>query len=62
MPKQKTKSSVSKRFKKRKSGKIQRGHAKTSHLFANKSTKNKRHARKRTDMSSADAKRYKDIL
>ncbi len=62
MPKQKTKSSLNKRVKKTKSGKLKRSHAKTSHLFSNKSTKQKRHLRKSTTMSSADTKRYKDVI
>lgn len=62
MPKQKTKSSVTKRIKVRKSGKIQRSQAYTSHLFANKSTKAKRKHRKQVNMSSGDAKRYKDVI
>ncbi len=62
MPKQKSKSSVNKRIKVRKSGKIQRSQAKTSHLFSNKSQKQKRKLRKQTNMSSSDAKRYKDII
>ncbi len=62
MPKQKTKSSLNKRVKKTKSGKLKRSSAKTSHLFANKSTKQKRHLRKSSTMSSADAKRYKDVI
>ncbi|AHK22452.1 50S ribosomal protein L35 [Candidatus Hepatoplasma crinochetorum] len=62
MPKQKSKSSLNKRIKVRKSGSIKRGKAKTSHLFANKSTKNKRQARKGTDMSKSDRKRYKDLV
>jgi large subunit ribosomal protein L35 len=61
MPKQKSKSSVQKRFKVRKSGKLQRGQAKTSHLFSNKTTKSKRQARKSTNVSKADAKRYKHV-
>jgi len=62
MPKMKSKSSVSKRIKKRKSGTVTRGHAKTSHLFANKSQKQKRKLRKSTNMSKSDIKRYKDII
>lgn len=62
MPKMKTKSSVSKRFKKTKSGKVKRNSSKTSHLFANKTTKNKRQARKATYLKKGDGKRYKDIL
>lgn len=62
MPKQKSKSSLNKRIKLTKSGKIKRSHATTSHLFANKSTKSKRHNRKQALMSPSDAKRYKDVL
>ncbi len=62
MPKMKSKSSLNKRIKVRKSGKIKRSHAKTSHLFSNKSQKQKRHLRKQTDMSNSDVKRYKDII
>lgn len=62
MPKMKSKSSLNKRVKTRKSGAVKRSHAKTSHLFSNKSTKSKRKARKQVDMDSSDAKRYKDIL
>ncbi len=40
MPKMKTHRGSAKRFKKPASGKLKRGHAYTSHLFANK-TKNK---------------------
>ncbi len=62
MPKMKSKSSVNKRIKVRKSGKVTRSQAKTSHLFANKSQKQKRHLRKQTNMSNSDIKRYKDII
>lgn len=62
MPKQKTKSSVSKRIKARKSGKVRRSQAKTSHLFSNKTQKQKRKLRKQTNMSPSDVKRYKDII
>ena len=46
MPKMKTHRGAAKRFKKTGSGKLKRSHAYTSHLFANKSTKQKRHLRK----------------
>ena len=39
MPKMKTHRGAAKRFKKTGSGKLKRGHAYTSHLFANKSQK-----------------------
>lgn len=62
MPKMKTKSSISKRMKRTKSGQIKRNSAKTSHLFANKTTKNKRQARKASYLTKGDANRYKDII
>lgn len=62
MPKMKTKSSVNKRMKVRKNGSIKRSQAKTSHLFINKTKKNKRKARQQIDMNKSDARRYKDIL
>jgi len=62
MPKQKSKSSLNKRIKITGSGKIKRQHAKRSHLFSNKTQKQKRHLRKSTSMSKGDAKRYKDVL
>ena len=62
MPKQKSKSSLNKRIKVRKSGTVQRSKAGTSHLFSNKSQKQKRNLRKQTSMSKSDIKRYKDII
>lgn len=62
MAKQKSKSSVKKRIKVKKSGKLQRSQAFTSHLFSNKSTKAKRKHRKQTSVSAGDAKRFKDVL
>ena len=46
MPKMKTHRGSAKRFKKTGSGKLKRSHAYTSHLFANKSQKQKRKLRK----------------
>ena len=62
MPKQKTKSSVTKRVKVRKSGTVTRGHAMTSHMFNNKSQKQKRKLRKSTSMNKSDIKRYKGVM
>ena len=42
--------------------KIKRNSAKTSHLFANKSTKSKRQNRKASYLKKGDSKRYKDVL
>lgn len=57
MAKQKTHKGMAKRFKKTASGKLKRGRAKTSHLFANKSTKQKRQLRKQGLVSKGDQSR-----
>ena len=46
MPKMKSKSSVTKRFKKTGKGKLKRGRAFTSHQFIRKSQKQKRHLKR----------------
>jgi large subunit ribosomal protein L35 len=62
MPKMKTHRGSAKRFKKTGSGKLKRSHAYTSHLFANKSTKQKRKLRKSAVVSSGDYKRIREQL
>ena len=62
MPKMKTHRGSAKRFKKTASGKVKRGRAYTSHLFANKSTKQKRHSRKASLVSSGDYKRIREMI
>lgn len=62
MPKMKTHRGSAKRFKKTGSGKLKRSHAYTSHLFANKSTKQKRKLRKSAIVSAGDFKRIKQQL
>ncbi|WP_407269088.1 50S ribosomal protein L35 [Radiobacillus sp. PE A8.2] len=62
MPKMKTHKGSAKRFKRTGSGKVKRSHAYTSHLFANKSTKQKRKLRKSTTVSAGDYKRIKQML
>lgn len=62
MPKQKTHRGSAKRFKKTGSGKLKRSHAYTSHMFANKSQKQKRKLRKSGLVSSGDYKRIKQQL
>lgn len=62
MPKVKSKSAVKKRFKKTGTGKIKRGKAYTSHLFSNKSQKQKRHLRKSGLVAKADEKRIKEMM
>jgi large subunit ribosomal protein L35 len=62
MPKMKTHRGAAKRFKKTGSGKLKRSHAYTSHLFANKSTKQKRKLRKSAIVHSGDFKRIRAML
>lgn len=59
MPKQKTHKGSAKRFKKTGTGKLKRSHAKRSHLFANKTQKQKRQLRKSALVSKGDYKRIK---
>lgn len=62
MPKMKTNKAAAKRFKKTGSGKLKRDRAFGSHLFANKSTKAKRHLRKAELVSKGDQKRMEQML
>jgi len=62
MPKMKSKSAVTKRFKKTGSGQIKRGNANTSHMFSNKTQKQKRHLRKASLVAPADIKRIKSLM
>lgn len=62
MPKQKTHKGSAKRFKRTGSGKLKRSHAKRSHMFANKSQKQKRHLRKSALVSHSDFKRIRQQL
>lgn len=62
MPKQKTHRGSAKRFKKTGSGKLKRSHAKTSHMFANKTQKQKRKLRKSALVSKSDYRRIKQQL
>jgi large subunit ribosomal protein L35 len=57
MPKQKTRKSVAKRFKKTATGKLKRSSTGRGHLFTNKSTKQKRRLRAGGLVSDADIKR-----
>ena len=56
MPKMKTKSSVKRRFKVTKSGKIKVKSANTRHMLMNKPTKRKRQARGTTLLSTPDTR------
>ncbi len=62
MPKIKSRSSVTKRFKKTGKGKLKRGHAYTSHLFISKSQKQKRHLRKSGLVSKAETKKMIEMM
>lgn len=62
MPKMKTHKGSQKRFKRTGSGKLKRSHAKTSHLFANKSQKQKRKLRQSAMVSKSDQKRIEQQL
>ena len=58
----KTHKGTQKRFKRTASGKLKRGHAYTSHLFANKTQKQKRKLRKSALVSKSDQKRIDQML
>ncbi|MGM7702285.1 50S ribosomal protein L35 [Pseudalkalibacillus sp. Hm43] len=62
MPKMKTHKGTAKRFKKTGTGKLKRAHAFTSHMFRNKSQKQKRKLRKSALVSKGDYKRIKDMI
>ncbi len=62
MPKMKTHRGAAKRFKKTASGKLKRSHGYTSHLAANKSTKQKRKLRKSAIVSKGDFRRIRHLL
>lgn len=58
----KSHSGTAKRMRKTGSGKVKRSHAFTSHMFANKSQKQKRKLRKSDLVSAGDYKRIKQML
>lgn len=62
MPKMKTHKGAAKRFRKTGKGKLKRSRAYTSHLFANKSKKQRRQLRKSTLVSKGDFKRIRQLL
>ncbi|WP_062199106.1 50S ribosomal protein L35 [Massilibacterium senegalense] len=62
MPKMKTHRGAAKRFRKTGTGKLKRSHGYTSHLFGNKSQKQKRKLRKAAIVSSGDYKRIRTLL
>ncbi len=62
MPKQKTKRSAAKRFKKTSSGHLKRNHAYKSHILTKKSPKRKRNLRQSTMTDSTNEKNMKKVL
>ncbi|CAM3859969.1 50S ribosomal protein L35 [Alkalicoccus chagannorensis] len=62
MPKMKSHSGASKRFKRTGSGRLKRSHGFTSHLAANKSQKQKRKLRKSSLVSKSDQKRIDKLV
>ncbi|HLS66073.1 MAG TPA: 50S ribosomal protein L35 [Pseudogracilibacillus sp.] len=62
MAKMKTHKGSQKRFKRTASGKLKRSHAYTSHLFANKTQKQKRKLRKSALVSKGDQKRIDQMI
>ena len=62
MAKMKTHKGSQKRFKRTASGKLKRSRAFTSHLFANKTQKQKRKLRKSGMVSKGDQKRIDQML
>ena len=62
MPKQKTKKSAAKRFKKTAKGKIKRSSSSRGHLFTGKSRKRKRQLRGGAQVSESDLKRISELL
>lgn len=62
MSKMKTHKGSQKRFKRTGTGKLKRSRAYTSHLFANKSQKQKRKLRKSGLVSEGDFKRIRTML
>lgn len=62
MPKMKTHSGASKRFKLTKSGKVKRSHAYTSHILTEKTPKRKRKLRKADYADATNAPIIKKLL
>ncbi|MFC1492855.1 50S ribosomal protein L35 [candidate division KSB1 bacterium] len=62
MPKMKTRSGATKRFKVTASGKVKREKGFANHILTKKSTKRKRNLRQSTMVSSADESRVKKMI
>ncbi len=62
MPKLKTHSGASKRFKKTGTGKVKRGHSHLRHILTSKTTKRKRGLRQSELLSDADEAKIKRMI
>ena len=62
MPKMKTKKSAAKRFKVRGSGSIKRSSAYMRHILTKKSTKRKRHMRRRSGVDATNTAAIRSML
>ena len=62
MPKLKTHSGASKRFKKTGTGKVKRGHAFARHILTSKNSKRKRQLDKDTMMDKSDTAKVKRMI
>lgn len=62
MPKLKTHSGASKRFKKTGTGKVKRGHSHLRHILTSKDTKRKRKLREQVVLSKADEAKVKRMI
>ena len=62
MPKMKSHSGASKRFKRTGTGKIKRSKANKQHILTSKTTKRKRQLRKKDEVSDADLPRVERLL
>jgi large subunit ribosomal protein L35 len=62
MPKTKTRKAAAKRFEIKKSGKIMRRHAGLRHILEWKSSRQRRKLRRKSELSSADTRRVRDMI
>lgn len=62
MPKMKSHSGAAKRFKRTGTGKITRNKANKQHILTKKTTKRKRHLRRKDEVAAADVPRIERLL
>jgi large subunit ribosomal protein L35 len=62
VPKKKSHRGAAKRFKVTGGGKVMRNHSMHSHILTKKTTKRKRHLRKKTEVAAAFAKKVKRLI